>query len=363
MYVYVPVLPLYVQQAGASLTMVGLVVGSYGVTQLLLRIPLGVWSDRLGRRKPFIAGGMLAAALGGLGLALWPEPWPLFFSRALTGVGASSWVAFTVLFSSYFPPGRAVRAMSLVTFVNGVAQMTSTYAGGWLAETFGIATPFYAGALLALLGYACTLGIAEEARPVAAPLRARDVAEIVTVPLLVAVSGIAIVSQYAVFITAYTFTPLYAEQLGATRADQGLLTTVMLFSYTMAMLATTWLADRFGDRATVIAGTALTAAAAFATPLLGSLPLLAGAQALSGLGRGLSFPVLMGLSIRAVPQHQRATAMGVFQAVYAIGMFAGPVAGGPIADWFGLPAVFFSTAALTALSLVPAYATLPGRKG
>ncbi|HEX5414588.1 MAG TPA: hypothetical protein VFZ25_02905, partial [Chloroflexota bacterium] len=42
LYVYVPILPVYAQTLGASLTVVGLVVSAYGLGQLVLRIPVGV---------------------------------------------------------------------------------------------------------------------------------------------------------------------------------------------------------------------------------------------------------------------------------------------------------------------------------
>ena len=333
-----------------------------GSPSSILRLPLGVWSDHIGRRKPFIAAGMLAAALGSLGLAFSPDPWMLFLSRALTGVSASAWVAFTVLFSTYFPARQAVRAMSLITFINGVSQVVSTFAGGWLAQAFGWEMPFYVGAVLALLGYLCTLGIHEEARPVQSALGLRSIAGVLGVPLLIAVSVNAILNQYAVYVTAYAFTPIFAQQLGANRADQGMLTTAMLLAYTASMLITSALAERIGDRMLVALGMLLAGVAIFTTPFLDNLPALGGAQVLLGLGRGLAYPVLMGLSIRAVPQHQRATAMGFFQAVYAIGMFLGPAAGGPIAERFGLSAVFYSTAVICLLSVVLAVATIPGRR-
>ena len=63
LYAYVPVLPTYARDVGAPLGMIGLIVGAYGLTQLILRIPIGVWSDRVARRKPFLIGGMLANAV------------------------------------------------------------------------------------------------------------------------------------------------------------------------------------------------------------------------------------------------------------------------------------------------------------
>jgi predicted MFS family arabinose efflux permease len=52
----------------------------------------------------------------------------------------------------------------------------------------------------------------------------------------------------------------------------------------------------------------------------------------------------MGLSIRRVAADQRATAMGLHQAVYAIGMFSGPWLSGILADDLGIQPMFGLTA-------------------
>jgi predicted MFS family arabinose efflux permease len=54
----------------------------------------------------------------------------------------------------------------------------------------------------------------------------------------------------------------------------------------------------------------------------------------------------MALSIRAAAPAHRATAMGVYQALYAIGMLTGPVLGGFAADGLGLGSVFYMSGAL-----------------
>jgi MFS family permease len=48
----------------------------------------------------------------------------------------------------------------------------------------------------------------------------------------------------------------------------------------------------------------------------------------------------MGLSIQSVPREQQATAMGVFQSLYAAGMSLGPILSGFIAQRWGLSSVF-----------------------
>jgi len=60
----------------------------------------------------------------------------------------------------------------------------------------------------------------------------------------------------------------------------------------------------------------------------------------------MSYPVLMGMSIQYVADQERATAMGLHQAVYAIGMFAGPWLSGILADVLGILPMFGITAFL-----------------
>lgn len=102
--------------------------------------------------------------------------------------------------------------------------------------------------------------------------------------------------------------------------------------------------ERFGFRAVVLAGLALSGVMAVLTPLATGFVMLVALQVVAGLGRGLLGVALMSLAILSVDQRERATAMGVYQAVYAIGMFLGPLVGGVIGEHAGLGAVFVTTA-------------------
>ncbi len=72
LYLFVPILPVYAESLGASLTMVGVVIGSYGIAQLLLRVPIGLVADAYGQRKLLAQGGIVAACLGAL--LMWLAP-------------------------------------------------------------------------------------------------------------------------------------------------------------------------------------------------------------------------------------------------------------------------------------------------
>jgi MFS family permease len=160
---------------------------------------------------------------------------------------------------------------------------------------------------------------------------------------LLIVSTLSSLNTYATFTTVFGFVPVYARDLGASRAELGLLTAVSLIPFTLAQPVAARLTERLGFRTTVFAGLAISGVTTMLTPLAATFPLLVAAQVVGGFGRGLLGVALMSLAILSVDQRERATAMGVYQAVYAIGMFLGPLIGGLIGELAGLPAVFVST--------------------
>lgn len=353
LYLFVPILAVYARAKGASLALIGAITGSYGVTQLILRIPLGAASDRLGWRKPFVLVGFVFAVLSCLGLAWSPSPQWLLIFRGLSGVAASAWVAASVLFASFFPPEGAVQATGILSFTTAIGQLLATTAGGWVAERWGWLAPFLGGALLAGAGLLFVLPLRETRTPPANRITWRRFWRVATLPSLLFVSLLAALDQYAFHTTIQGFIPLYASELGASPTVLGWLASASLIPYIFMSLVAARVAPRLGEQRSVGIGLLVVFVAVAVVPWVSNVPLLVATRVLHGLGRGLVYPVTMGLSIKAVPQEERASAMGVFQAVYALGMFAGPALSGLIAERWGLSAVFWSTGLLSLAAALP----------
>lgn len=362
LYIYVPILSPYAEFLSKSLTIVGFVVASYGLSQLLFRFPIGIWSDNTGKRKQFVISGFVFAFISGVGLALSPNSWFLLIFRGLSGVSASMWVVFTVLYSSYFHDNHTTRAMSLITFCTGFAQMISSYVGGKIADSYGWVAPFYAGAGLAFLGMLTVLPISEKSVNKRVRLSFKKLILVASQKRLVLVSVITALSQFSIFITTYGFLPVYASRINASKSELGLLLFIIHLFQTLSMfMAGTIVAPRIGYRTTVCTAYFTVSLSTFVTPYIRSLPPLFLIQGLGALGRGLAYPILMGLAIQNVKPEDRATAMGFFQAVYGIGMFLGPALGGRIGDAFGLSSVFFCAAVVYIIAFLMSIYALPGR--
>ncbi len=356
---YLPILGPYAVSLGAPMTMVGVLIGSYGLSQLLLRVPIGALSDRMGRRKPFVVAGIACAVLSCIGLALARDPLFLVLSRAVGGVGASFYVAVTVLFASYFTRKGAYRAMGLIQFASSASVIVASLLGGYIAGAFGWLAAFYVGAAVGSVGILVALGI-QERRP-QETFRPATLLKVSNLGPLMTVSVIAAFTQYANWATTFGFSPIKAVELGASKPVLGILTTVAGCANLVGLLVSSSLAQRIGPRNTVVLGLLLMAGSVAWVPFVGALPLLGASQALTGLGGGLAFPVLMGLSIRDVPPQERATAMGIYQATYALGMFLGPMLAGKMADSLGLDSVFLFTASVVGLGAMLAFARVRAR--
>jgi MFS family permease len=357
LYLYVPILPVYAQALGASLSMVGLIVASYSMPQLLLRIPIGVLFDATTRRKLLIAIEILMTLFGALGLGLAPHPWSLFFARALTGVGAAGWVIFSVYLTGYYPPASMKKAIGLINFVQGAALVVATLSGGLIAEKFGSQYTFWGAALLGIVALVPLLLAKQPAIARVERFSWRRFSAVATRPLLLVASFLAILTQFANWAGLFGFVPVYATQIGASKTDLGIITTLALASSAVASLGVVWLINRCGNSFTIFLGSILTGFSIAVVPFVQDVSLLQAVMVLNGLGRGLTMTAFMILSVQAVEPQNRATAMGVYQASYAIGMVSGPLVSGFLADSIGLTSVFYVSAALC--GLMAALAFLP----
>ncbi len=353
LYVYSPILAVYAQSLGASFTTVGMVVGAYGFVQMWLRIPLGIWSDRLGRRLPFLYAGHFFNLVGCLGLAMAPTPMYLVAFRGVLGISAATWVAFTVLFASYFPLDQSPKAMGIVTAINGISLIIVNGLGGQIAQMWGMGATFYAGVGLAAIGLIATVPIKEH-RVKRQPPTFRQIWRIITHPALMLVASITALNHYAFWATTFSFIPLHAANLGASKLTLGVIGVVALVPYTLIAPMNHRFAARLGKNRAVFVGILVMAVTMFVVPLINNIPLLAISQGASGFGRGLVYPLLMGLSIREISGEDRATAMGVYQAVYAIGMFLGPTTAGTVADAAGLSGAFIMAGTVSVIAAVAA---------
>ncbi|HEU4517111.1 MAG TPA: MFS transporter, partial [Steroidobacteraceae bacterium] len=170
LFLLLPVLALHAGGLpGATPLLAGLAVGAYGLTQSLMQIPFGIWSDRRGR-KPLIAVGLLLHVVGSALGALATSAGALVAARVVQGLGAVSGPV-TAFLADLTRPEVRTRAMFAIGLSIGASFVLSLVAGPLLAAAVGVAGVFW---IIGALGVVA-LGLVLFALPAEQPARDRAV--------------------------------------------------------------------------------------------------------------------------------------------------------------------------------------------
>jgi predicted MFS family arabinose efflux permease len=355
------VLPVFAMEArhypgGDDPWLVGLAMGAYGLTQALLQVPLGIASDRF-RRKPVILLGLGLFVLGSL-LAAWAPslPW-LVAGRALQGSGAIS-AAVTALLADLTRDQVRTKSMALVGISIALMFALSLVLAPVLVPHIGLSGLFVMTAALALMGMAVVAWVVP-AEPVEAVKADRgglkDVlanAELLRVDLGVFV-------LHAVQIAMWMSVPALLSQAGVPSAAQWKVYLPAVLGSLLVLGGLLFRLERKGYFKQVYLGTI----ALIALVQLGFLwslesPTVWGVSLLLGLyfvGFNAQEASQPSLASRLAMPRQRGAALGVYNTLMSMGIFAGGSLGGLVVKIWGSAGIFGFSAGLMLLWLLLAW--------
>lgn len=356
-----PVLPRYVHgPLDAGNIAVGVVIGSYAITGLLLRPVAGRLADRHGRKPAVLVGSLLVAASGLLYLPSLGVP-GLIVARLLLGAGEGTvFTAGSAWIVDIAPPGRRGRVIGLYGLSVWAALSLGPLLGELLLHASGYTLVWLFAAASPLAGALIALRLPDPFRPLAHaephPLVAREALR----PGL----ALALASVGYATVAAFVVLHLEARSVGNGATVFGVFATMIV----LTRLIGGDLPDRIGP-ARVAAAAALGEAAGLA--LIGvanSLTVaLLGALAM-GAAFSLLYPSLSLIVVESIPETRRGAALGTFTALFDAGVGIGaPLAGlaAALTDYEGAflfaAAIAVASASVTALAVTTRLRSAPGR--
>ena len=355
------VLPVFALEArkypgGDDPALIGLAMGIYGLTQAMLQIPLGVASDRLGRKRVIIFG-LLIFALGSLVAGSADTLMGVLAGRALQGAGAVS-AAVTALLADLTRDVVRTKAMALVGASIGLMFALSMVAAPLIAALIGLSGLFVLTAVLAVLGIAVVLWWVPAEPEILKDAGRGGLRQVMSNPALLRLN-IGVFVLHAVQLAMWVAIPAFLVQAGLGKDEHWQIYLPAVLGSFLLMGGVFRLERRGHLRAVFLSAIALIALVQVALLWVSS-----GAPSVTGLA-WLLFAFFCGFNVleatqpslvsRIAPASSRGAAMGVYNTLQSLGFFAGGVMGGQLVKSYGTQGLFLTCAALMVLWLVVAW--------
>lgn len=344
-YILLPVLPLYLKSLSGNYLLIGIVMGIFSISSLILRPLSGGFSDRMGR-KTLLYASIIMFLVTPLFYILRPS----IFSAGLTqmfygfSVGAFT-VASTTMATDLTPPEKITQYVGVFSLAFVAAKGFAPAIGDLLFLQYG-----FHGALLfswfaGLLSLLLLIPLKEPAlRPSHRSVHFTKMLFDLRV----------LMPMITLFCGMVTF-GIISNWLSTFAASRGIVNvSTFFFINTAFMIISRLLTGKIPNkglpRLTVFTGMLMVV----------SLWLIAGVTRewqlsligiIYGIGYGAFYPTLTSIVVLSVHQDERGTALGIYTTAFDLGVSAGSVLGG-LSHYFGFVYVFGGVTIIPMLGLV-----------
>jgi MFS family permease len=336
----------------------------------LVAYPIGWLMDRIGRRNGLSVGYFIGTVGMGLSVMAIMQASYLWFlvGALLVGAARASAEQSRFVAAEVQPSSQRARAMGLIVFagtigaIGGPALVAPSERWALSLGVASAAGPFVAATVMLLLGLILTMLFLrpdplalgrkisqqeDDARPeierVARPARPLRV---IFADFNIQLAVTAMVIGQLVMTILMVITPVHMDHLHhPTTAVSGVIMAHTLGMFGLSGL-TGWLLDRYGRLPIILAGTAILIISALMTPGAVSVPALALALFLLGLGWNFCFLAGSALLTEGLRAAERGRAQGVNEMLVAIASGGGSLATGAIFVQGGITAVSMVSLAL-----------------
>ena len=220
-YVYIPYQTPYLLSIGVATSFVGTVIGAYGLSQLLFRMPIGLMADKKGRHKPFIMIGVISAGLASLFRIFMPNAIGFLIANLFSGLASAMWISFMVLYSNYFNNNELQKSTGTIIAANNIGIFIGFIAGTIFYDNMGITFLCALSTLTSILAIILSLFIIEPKTDFK-PLSISELIKVYLDKRLILFSLFCLIQQGVLMSTCMSFTTQVAKQLGASGLEIGI---------------------------------------------------------------------------------------------------------------------------------------------
>ncbi len=355
--IVLPLLPFYALDMAASPEVIGAIIASYSIAQLIAAPLWGRLSDRYGRR-PALLIGLTASAAAYVVFGLATTVWLLFASRIVQGLGGGTTGVAQAYVADTIQPAQRARALGWLSAATSAGVMVGPAIGS-LAANWGQKAPGFIAAGLCLINVFFAWKWLPESKR-----RDTDTQRTTRTPVWQALVHVLrhpggsvprLIWIYAVGMLAFTFlTSVFAlyldAEFGVTERTIGyFFLYIGALSFVMRSVLLGPIVERIGEAWAMRVGAGALVAGLVLYPLMPTLWVLVAAIPLVPIGTALLFPSTTSLMSRFSHEREVGTTMGTAQSFAGISRVAAPLIATSLFQRLGHAAPFFTAAVILSL--------------
>ncbi len=354
-----PTFSLFAQDIGATLPFIGILSGITGLTQLLLAVPIGTQSDRIGRRKVILIGFALFS-IACVAHAISTAAWMLVPARIVFAVSTLAvFPTCGVMLADVTEPRERGAAFGMLTTSMSCGAAAGAWLAGALGGWIGIAQSYWVAGGIAALGLLITWATLRDKHApdrsttrLGLPAQYARMLPLLKNPALLFTSSVSMITSICFQGVIMSFFPIHAVANGATSAGVSNMFSVRSVGSMLTRLPLGILSQRMSRPVLLmlcgLTLAVLVVAMAFAQSPEAFTILLV----LEGIMFGGFLTVGQSYATEAASVEDRAASIALYQTAGSLGATLSPLLLGIVADKAGIPIVFIGVGIFSIVVIV-----------